>query len=324
MFIFKKIVHIILSFWIKAFPSLGSKYLYYRKFGELPNLKNPKTFNEKLMWLKLYEDDSLKVICADKYRVREYLNQIGYSSLLIDLYNVYEDVDEIDFKQLPNRFVMKCTHGSGFNIICKNKGKLNEKETRLLLKKWMAEKYSIRFCEPHYSKIKPRIIVEKFLEDGFSGEVPIDYMIHCFNGVPRVIEVGLENGGNEKKYSTYNTEWEKLSYYKDSVSLSETINKPEKIEEILKIARNLSEEFTYVRVDLYYCQNQIYFGELTFTPGACLEGDFINDADYQLGKLLNLPRFEKIRPSLVSIPQYFKGKMIDLAHKIWPMLLLMG
>ena len=172
----------------------------------------------------------------------------------------------------------------------------------------MKTDYGLQFCEPYYSPIKPRISVEKFLEDELNGKLPIDYMIHCFHGVPQVIEVGVDFGNNEKKYSTFNCDWDILPHYGDGINSSGMINKPEKIEEILKISKELSKAFTYVRVDLYYCHNKIYFGELTFTPGACLEKDFINGAEYQMGELLNLEILNKGNLSRLSKLGYVKER----------------
>lgn len=287
--------------WIyKNYPVIVSKYIFYKTFKIRLNLKNPSTFNEKLMWLKLNEDDSLKSKCADKYLVRDYIKQLGYSDRLIELYKVYESVEEIDFEELPNSFVMKCTHGSGFNIICTNKEKLNKDHTVIKLKKWMKTDYGLRAAELHYSKMKPRIIVERFLEDEVTSKRPIDYMIHCFHGEPKVIELGLNKENSNKKEILFNCDWEILPYNEASSNYKKTFPKPDRLDEMLDIARGLSKRFTYVRVDLYYCNKEIYFGELTFTPAACLDRDFINDADYQMGKLLDLSVLKKKRLSRVS------------------------
>lgn len=291
---------------IKKMPVMASKYFYYINFRKRLNLKNPTTFNEKLMWLKLFEEDSLKSRCADKYLVRNYISKMGFSHLLIDLHEVYEHVDEIDFKKLPKSFVMKCSHGSGFNIICSDKEEIDEKQVKRQLKNWIEIDYGTQFCEPHYSPIKPRITVEKLLEGEKAGQVPVDYMVHCFHGVPQVIEVGVDCGINGKKYNTYNCDWELLPYYKDSEDPAGLIDKPEKLKEMLEISKALSKDFTYVRVDLYYCLQKIYFGELTFTPGACLEKEFIHDGEYRMGELLDLPRLKKGFQPKATFPGFLK------------------
>lgn len=301
MTIRKKVLRKIYSLLIKISPVLASKVIYYKCFRRKLNLKQPTYFNEKLMWLKLNEDDSLKAKCADKYLVRDYINSLGYSKILVELYKVYDSVEEIDFEELPNSFVMKCTHGCGFNIICPNKDELNIEDTIRKVNNWMKIDYGLYMAELHYSKIKPRIIVERFLGDKVNGKVPLDYMIHCFNGNPSVIEVGLNKSTLGKKEILFNKEWEKLPYNEASVNFKDTIVKPERLDEMLDIARSLSSRFTYVRVDLYCCNNKIYFGELTFTPAACLDKDFINNADYLMGQLLDLTVLKKKSISKASL-----------------------
>lgn len=287
MLVLKKALRKVIFMLTKVSPVFVSKILYYLRFGKRLNLKNPKSINEKLMWLKLYEDDSLKVICADKYLVRDYISRLGYSSILVDLYNVYERADQIEFNQLPEKFIMKCTHGSGFNITCQNKREFNREHTKTLLKKWMKVDYSLINCEPHYAKIKPRIIVERLLEDSNTQD-PIDYQIHCFHGEPQIIEIIFNRWGIDKQYILVNRNWDILPYNEASARFKGILKKPEKLQEMLDISRKLSRVFTYVRVDLYYCDYEIYFGELTFTPDACLDIDFINNAEYKMGKLLDL------------------------------------
>lgn len=319
MTILKKCLKFGFSQLVKVSPVQASKLLYYKAFRKKLDLNNVQTFNEKLMWVKLNEDHALKTLCSDKYLVKDYVKQLGYSDILIQALKVYEHVEEIDFQQLPNKFVMKCTHGSGYNIICLNKDELIIDETISKLKKWMATDYGLQCCEPHYSKIKPRIIVEPFLEEALSDRVPSDYMIHCFHGVPQVIEVGVDCGERGKKYATFTSEWDALPYFEESMAMSEVVKKPEQFEKMLEIARSLSEAFTYVRVDLYYCKNKIYFGELTFTPAACIDQDFINDADLQMGKLLNLAAIKRKNTAQLPIQSHYKLKIMDIMSKIWPM-----
>lgn len=278
---------------VKISPAFASKIIYYKKFRKRLNLKKPQTINEKLMWLKLNEDDSFKARCTDKFLVRDYIKESGYSEILIDIYKVYERVEEVDFKELPDKFVMKCTHGSGFNIICSDKNKLDEKQTLLKLKKWMKTDYAQIAAETHYSRIKPRIIVEKYLEEE-EGKLPMDYKIHCFHGEPKYIEVILDRGTPFTKCITFNCKWERLPYTEQSMQLNMQIKKPKKINEILEISKVLSNAFHYVRVDFYYINNQIYFGELTFTPSACVDTDYINDAGYQIGKWLDLTKVHSV------------------------------
>lgn len=288
MFILKKFLRRFFRILAINSPVIASKVIYFRVFRKRLNLKNPTTFNEKLMWLKLHEDDALKTICADKYLVRDYVIYLGYSNILNSIYKVYENIEEIEWNELSDSFAMKCTHGSGFNIICPEKDELNQEKAILHLKEWMKTDYGLLRVEPHYSKIKPRIIVEKFLGDELNDKLPVDYRFHCFHGEPQIIEIVPDRGTPEQKHYMFNLKWESLPYYTCCLNVEKEIEKPEKINEMLEISRKLSNVFTYVRVDLYLYNNQIYFGELTFTPTACLDSYFINNADDQMGDLLDL------------------------------------
>ncbi|MED4351106.1 ATP-grasp fold amidoligase family protein [Schinkia azotoformans] len=273
----------------KVSPATASKIKYFITFGRKLNLKKPSTFNEKLMWLKLNEDDSLKATCADKFLVRDYIEKLGFNNLLNDLYNVYDRPEDISFSDLPNSFVLKCTHGSGCNIICSNKDRLDKEVALSKLKTWFATDYSLISAEPHYSKIKPRIIAEKFLGED-NGVVPIDYKIHCFHGEPQIIEVILDRGIGQKKSIMFDLNWNIMPYTKDALNFTEKIEKPLKLDDMVEIAKTLSNSFTYVRVDLYFYSNRIYFGEFTFTPAGCVDLDLLPDADYRIGELLDLNR----------------------------------
>lgn len=272
---------------VKASPVLASQILYFKVFRKRLNLKAPRTFNEKLMWLKLNEPDVLKTQCTDKYLVREYVRARCGEELLIDLHGVYERAEDIDFARLPNRFVLKCTHGSGFNIVCKNKLFLDEDYTRKQLNNWLKMNYSLYCGEPHYAGIRPRIVAERYIGKR-SGQLPIDYKIHCFHGEPQFIDVVMDRDTPLKKNLTYTCDWELLPYTHDSVQFDGDCERPVKLAEMLDIARKLSRAFTYVRVDLYAVGVRIYFGELTFTPAACVDTDLLARADLELGQLLHL------------------------------------
>lgn len=283
----KKIMRLAFTLLVEISPVLASKVIYYKTFGKRLNLKNPTTFNEKLMWLKLTEDDELKAHCTDKYLVRDYVRDRGLGDILIDTYDMYERAEQIDFDKLPDRFVMKCTHGSGFNIVCANKYFLEKAHTLAQLKKWMQTDYSLYCCEPHYAKIRPRILVEQFIGER-GGKLPTDYKIHCFHGQPEVIEVIADRDTPNRKNILFSCDWTLLPYTKEALEVGESWERPQNLTEMLRVARTLSEAFTYVRVDLYSVENKVYFGELTFTPAACVDTDLLQEADVQLGRLLDL------------------------------------
>ena len=249
------------------------------------NLKEPKTLNEKLQWLKLryWENNAKAVQCADKYAVRKYIEEIGEGELLNELLFVWDSVDEIDWDALPDKFAIKCNHGCAYNIICSDKSKLDKKATEKKLRRWMKEDFSLFNAEPHYSKIPRKIICEKFLE----GEV-INYNIYCFNGVPTFISVagGLADGVGEH-----------LTYYNADGTVAEFKNRnypthenklSEKLPEMIETAKRLSRDFPMVRVDLFDIGGKIILSEMTFTPGAAIIPIEPVEWDRKLGDKLDI------------------------------------
>ena len=271
---------------IKISPELAIKLIYRISFKKKINLDAPKTFSEKLMWLNLYWNDDLKIKCTDKYNVREYVSKNLKSNILNDLYNVYNSVNEIDWSKLPDSFVLKCTHGSGTNIICKSKEKLNKEEAKKSLSKWMKTDYSLYSAELHYNKIKPRIICEKFIKSK-NGELPIDYKIYCFNGEPKITLVCEERESGKTKLSYYNNEWERLYLESGEKNLINS-ERPKNHNEMLEIARKLAKGIPFVRVDLYDFEGRVLFGEMTFTPRGCLNTNISEEAQIMLGNLIDI------------------------------------
>lgn len=266
-------------------PKFMSKIYFKIVLGYKLNLKNPKTFNEKLQWLKLNQwgCDPKVIQCADKYAVRSYIESKGEKGILNDLLFVWDSADDIDWSILPDRFVLKCNHGCGYNIICPDKSSLNKEETIRKLKRWMSEDFSKFNAEPHYGKIKRKIICERFLE----GEV-INYNIYVFNGKAVFLSVagGLGDGVNEH-----------LTYYNPDGSVATFKNRdyPAKKDELssllpqmIKIAEFLAEDFPMVRVDLFDVKGSIILSEMTFTPGGGLIPFEPIEADRALGEKLDI------------------------------------
>jgi len=237
------------------------KNLYYSYFDKDLNLENPKTFNEKINWMKLNYKNEKATICADKYEVRKYLEDRGYKWLLNDLIGVYENVDEIDVDKLPNRFVLKATHGSGWNLIVKNKNNIKWNPWKLIMKSWLKQNFYYYGREWVYKNMKPRIICEKYLEDR-NGEL-LDYKVYCFNGEPKFIQVDVDRFGNHTG-NYYDINWNDMPFQYDDENSGRIIDKPKNLKEILDISRDLSKEFPHVRVDFYEVNGNLYFGELTF------------------------------------------------------------
>ena len=271
-------------------PTLLAKYIFFKKRRRLPDFNKPQTFDEKLLWLMLFWKHPLKTQCADKYAVRSYVEEHGLGHTLPELFGVYEKSSEIDLDSLPERFVLKCTRGCGFNIICKNKGDLNWKGTKRQLNSWMKVDISKVIGEDHYARIHPRIVCESYLDD-LSGDVPNDYKVYCFNGKAHCTMACTERGTGERAvFNFYDLNWEKkLLYNKTSQMTKGRIPKPDAYEEIIVAAEKLSKPFPFVRMDFYSVKGKAIFGEMTFTPNGCIDKGYTDLAQHELGKLIKLP-----------------------------------
>lgn len=278
----------ILSLISNISPSLNAKILFMLRTHKIPNLKKPKTFNEKTTYLKLYKynNDQRVSLLADKYSVRKFIEDKGYGDILNELYGVYNNFDEIDFNKLPNKFALKCTHGCAYNIICDDKEKLNKEKAKSKIDEWLKEKYGYATSELHYTKIKPRIIAEKYLCDE-NGLMPKDYKMYCMNGKVNCILVCSERD-NKLKLSYYDNNWNRLKYEKEEWSSKIDIEKPKNLNKMISIAEDLSKDFPFVRVDFYNDNGNIIFGELTFTPACSCAPYYNNYGNNYLGKQLKL------------------------------------
>ena len=274
----------------KIIPSaLHVKIEYELHFQKKLDLKSPKTFNEKLQWLKLNNRNSLYTTLVDKYNVREYIAQKIGREYLIPLIGVYDSFEEIKFDQLPNQFVLKCTHDSGGIIICKDKSKFNIDFARKKINKCLKKNFFYHGREWPYKNVTPRVICEKYMTDESGIELK-DFKIFCFNGEPKLIQVDFNRHVAHKK-NIYDTQWNllDLSYnYPNDINYS--IQKPKMFYKMLALARILSEGIPFIRVDLYSIEEKIYFGELTFFPANGV-GKF-NPAIYDeiLGSWIQLPK----------------------------------
>jgi len=283
----KKLWRIISPIFFYTSPSLGSKILYILSTRKYLNLKNPKDFNEKLMWLKLNWQSPLIIKCADKYEVREYLTAHGYSNLLPKLYGVYSESKDIDWDELPEKFVIKCNHGCGCNIICDDKKKLNKNEASIKLDEWLKTRFAFEVLELHYDKITPRIICEEYIEtnDGF---LPNDYKIYCFNGEPKIILICTERD-IDLKLKFMDIEWNELNIGESTFINNDFPRKPKWFNDMITIARDLSRPFPFVRIDFYDRDDKPFFGEMTFTPAGCAARYYNEVGLKMLGDMLILP-----------------------------------
>ena len=278
---------------VKVSPVLATKYIFKRATGKSLDLNNPKSFNEKVQWLKLYWQHPFVVKCADKYEVRSFIKERHCEEILNTLYGVYNDTSEIDWEKLPEKFVLKTTNGCGTNIICKDKDELDKEEVFTKLNKWLKTDYSLQFAEIHYSKMTPRIICEKYIETE-DGLLPNDYKVFCFNGKPKfILAINERETGTHQRYF-FDLDWNPLEFEKkkDISKSYNTPRKPNSLSQMIDSSLRLSEGFPFVRVDFYDGKNKPIFGEMTFTPVGGLATYYKDDIATMLGEWIELP--EKI------------------------------
>lgn len=262
---------------------------YWVKTGRKLNLKKPKRFTEKLQWYKLYYRDPLMTKCADKYRVREYIESKGYSNILVPLYGVYDKAEDIDFDKLPDRFVLKTTNGSHTNIFCEDKTKLDIEATRGKLKDWLSKRIIKAGREWPYYGIKPRIICEKYLDKNKNNDL-IDYKFICFDGKVSYVFVNAERYSDDAmKFGIYSKDFKHLPFTRKGLrDTDSSISKPINYEWMLEIAETLSSDFPHVRIDLYNIYGKIYFGEMTFFHGSGYVEFEPDEFDFILGERFGL------------------------------------
>ncbi len=263
------------------------KYEYI--MGRKLNLVDPQKFTEKIQWLKLFDHVSAKTRLADKYLLKRWVDEKLGEGHVIPVFGAWDKFDDIDFSLLPEKFVLKCNHGSSMNLIVKDKRRLDIKKAKLVFDEWMKRNYAFFCMELQYKDIDRKIIAEKYVEE--MGNL-YDYKVHCFNGKPKFIQViGDRDFERHTGYQNhYDFNWRKLSWtFEDYPDFPYELQKPDRLEDLYKYAEILSREFKYVRVDCYILADEIYVGEMTFTPArGCYpyKGKWTQKKDYQLGKLL--------------------------------------
>ena len=262
---------------------------YYRITGKKLDWKNPTNLSEKLLWLNRYHCTPLKVQCADKYRMKQYVADCGLDEINVPLIGVWDRVEDIDWDQLPNQFVLKTNHGCGTNIICKDKSRLDIEEAKRKLTDWLKIDFGKLYNEQHYKYIKPCVFAEQYLPalDLFQT----DYKIQVINGEPYCILICADRDKNgHAQLFSYDLQWNRVPLLNgEEETLVRQFDKPKNLAKMIECARILSKPFPYVRVDFYEVDGKIYFGELTFFPNSGF-GKFIPyEYDKILGDYLKLP-----------------------------------
>ena len=279
----------------KLIPDRAYLKLKYRaNFGKGLNLKAPKTFNEKLQWLKLYDRRPEYIRMVDKYAVKEYVAEKIGEEYIIPTLGVWDRVEDIDFDALPNQFVLKCTHDSGGIVICKDKSKLDIEWAKRKLKRSLKNNFYYSYREWPYKNVKPRILAEQYMEDTETAELR-DYKFFSFDGVTKALFIATERqkDGEEVKFDFYNMDFEHLDFRQGHPNSSMKIDKPKCFDEMWGLSEKLSKNIPHVRVDFYEVNGKVYFGELTFFHHAGLMPFDPEAWDYTFGDWIRLPEKKK-------------------------------
>lgn len=285
----KPLGHTFILKWIPDEPYL--KLLYYSEFKKVLNLSNPLLFTEKLQWLKIHNREPEYSKLVDKYCVREFVSSVIGEEYLTPIIAVYNNVGEIEWGNLPNEFVIKCNHGSGTNIICFDKKRLNIKLSSEKLKRWMKKNWYWFGREWPYKNLKKKIIVEQLLVDN-KTRIPNDYKFWIFNNEIKFINVHFKED-NKTKINIYNNDWELQNFgmvYKNNLNVYH--KKPVNYEKMSELAKKISAVVNspFLRVDFYEVNGKIYFGEITFFPtsGLIHFHPYHEEIDLMYGTMLHI------------------------------------
>lgn len=268
------------------------KLAFRMEMGKKLDLKDPKTFNEKLQWLKLYDRKPEYTRMVDKYEAKQYVAERIGEEYIIPTLGVWDKFEDIDFDSLPDRFVLKCTHDSGGLVICRDKSKLNKKATERKVNKSLKRNYFYGGKrEWPYKDVKPRVIAEKYVENTRVTDSNLDvYKIFCFGGEPMIIQAIQNDKTKNETIDYFDTNWKALNLRQNFPNSIEPLPCPKRLKKMLEIARVLSQGHSFLRVDLYETVDHIYFSELTFYSDSGLAKFEPQEWDDILGQWLVLPQ----------------------------------
>lgn len=267
--------------------------LFSASLGQKLNLSDPKSYNEKLQWIKLNDRKKEYSAMVDKVAVRSFIKSRIGAEYLIPSIGIWSSPDEIDFDSLPNQFVLKCNHNSGKGMcICKDKSKLDISAARRKLKEGLKERYYLVGREWPYKNVKPKILGEQYMVDESGVELK-DYKVMCFEGEPKLIELHMGRFTNHQTQDFYDIKWNKTDISQgneESYGMSNIqVERPDCLDEMLELSRKLATGIHHLRVDWYVINGKLYFGELTFFDGSGFVPYDNPDNDLLLGSWIKLP-----------------------------------
>ena len=263
---------------------------YYFRMGKWLHLKHPKTFNEKIQWLKLYGRRLIDTVLSDKYAVKEYIAKTIGSQYVIPLLGVWDRFEDIDFDSLPNQFVLKCTHDSGGVVVCKDKAAFDKEAAKNVINKGLQNNYYVYSREKAYRDIPRRIIAEEYKEDAATKDLR-DYKFFCFDGIPKVLFIATErqSQNDETKFDFFDVDFNHLPFTNGHPNAAIPPEKPKRFEEMKQLAATLSKGIPHVRVDFYEANGQVYFGEMTYSHWGGMKPFEPEEWDRILGEWIHLP-----------------------------------
>lgn len=264
------------------------KLMFQVRLGKKLDLKNPKSFSEKLQWLKLHDRKPEYTTLVDKHEVKSYISEKLGPEYVIPTLGVWDRFEDIDFDSLPDQFVLKCTHDSGGLVICRDKSSFDKEAAKEKISKCLKHNYYWHGREWPYKNVKPRIIAEQYIED-VSGELK-DYKLMCFNGEVRCSFICSDRFSEKGLHVTFfDRDWNVMPFERQYPSVKKGFPRPHNYEKMVCLAEKLSKDIPFVRVDFYEVNGSIYFGEITFFPGSGLESFDPEEWDYTLGSWITLP-----------------------------------
>lgn len=275
----------------KIIPMSDKKFLdicFHYYMEKKINWKSPKTYNEKLQWLKIHDRKEIYTKLVDKYEMKEYISKSIGNEYVIPTIGIYDKFDDIDFEKLPEKFVLKCTHDSGGLVICKDKNNFDIKKAKKKINKCLKVNYYYGWREWPYKNVKPRIIIEPYIEDIKYHELR-DYKFFCFNGNVKLMFVASNRQGiGDTYFDFFDSNYEHLNIINGHPNAPTIPDKPLNFKEMVRIAERLSKDFLHIRVDFYEVNGKIYVGELTFYHWSGMVPFVPNEWDEKIGNLLNL------------------------------------
>lgn len=289
----KKVNDAILPWLTRISPRLNTYRRYYHAYHKFPDLKNPRTFDEKLLWLKLnrYGTDLLVRQCADKWAVRRFVEERGCKEILNDLIGVYDTEEQIDWQGLPQQFVMKMNVGCGYNLVCTDKSKLNIEEARDKVKKWEKEypSFWLKFSELQYKDVPGKILCERFITSD-DGLLPADYKLFCFDGEAKYVMLCTKRETGHPEFYFFDRDRKLVRLNKRGLAAPDdlTVDFPPAYDQLFCYAEKLSKGFPFVRADFYIERDRIIFGELTFTPCTGIDDNIPPEQNSFIGSLIKI------------------------------------